>query len=139
MSTSIAPPSLRHLTPTHAWQFLQTTPSAVLIDVRMEIESLYVGRPPGAINIPWYEFPDFECDAEAFAAAVLREVSSQDQPVVLICRSGSRTLDAAKVLLDKGFTHVVNILHGFEGDLDANDHRSTINGWRFDGLPWGQI
>jgi hypothetical protein len=34
---------------------------------------------------------------------------------------------------------VINVLHGFEGDLDDSDHRSTVNGWRFDGLPWGQM
>jgi rhodanese-related sulfurtransferase len=132
-------PQLQHLKPKEAWAFLQTTSDAVMIDVRMEIESMYVGRPPKSINIPWYEYPDFEADANAFVAAVHSEVKSLDQPVVLICRSGSRTLDAGKALLDKGFTRVINVLHGFEGDLDANDHRSTVNGWRFDGLPWGQM
>jgi rhodanese-related sulfurtransferase len=130
---------LQHLKPKETWAFLESTPDAVFIDVRMEIESMYVGRPPRSINIPWYEYPDFEADADSFVAAVKSEVTSLDQPVVLICRSGSRTLDAAEALLDKGFTRVINVLHGFEGDLDANDHRSTVNGWRFDGLPWGQM
>ena len=132
-------PPLQHLEPKQTWDLLQTTPDAVFIDVRMEIESMYVGRPTASINIPWYEYPDFEADADAFVAAVRREVKTLDQPVVLICRSGSRTLDAGKALLDVGFTRVINVLHGFEGDLDANDHRSTVNGWRFDGLPWGQM
>ena len=132
-------PQLQHLEPKETWDLLQATPDAVLIDVRMEIESMYVGRPPGSINIPWYEFPDFEADSDAFVTAVKHEVKSLDQTVVLICRSGSRTLDAGKALLDVGFTRVINVLHGFEGDLDANDHRSTVNGWRFDGLPWGQM
>jgi rhodanese-related sulfurtransferase len=130
---------MEHLTPKQTWEFLQTNPDAVFIDVRMEIESMYVGRPPGSINIPWYEYPEFEADTDAFVAAVRSEVTSLDQTVVLICRSGSRTLDAGKALLDEGFTKVINVLHGFEGDLDANDHRSTVNGWRFDGLPWGQM
>ena len=38
-----------------------------------------------------------------------------------------------------GFSDIVNVLHGFEGDLDAHFHRSTLNGWRFDGLPWEQM
>ena len=29
--------------------------------------------------------------------------------------------------------------HGFEGDLDDNFKRSTLNGWRHDGLPWEQM
>jgi rhodanese-related sulfurtransferase len=130
---------LQHLEPKEAWAFLEKTPEAVFVDVRMEIESMYVGRPPGSINIPWYEYPDFEANADDFVATVRREVKNLDQPVVLICRSGSRTLDAAQALLDKGFTKVINVLNGFEGDLDESDHRSTVNGWRFDGLPWGQM
>ena len=43
------------------------------------------------------------------------------------------------VLEAAGFSDVVNVLHGFEGDLDHGFHRSTINGWRFDGLPWEQM
>jgi rhodanese-related sulfurtransferase len=132
-------PQLQHLKPKETWEFLQTTSDAIFVDVRMEIESMYVGRPIGTINIPWYEYPDFEANPEAFAAAVRQEVASLDQPVVLICRSGARTLNAAQALLDQGFTRVINVLHGFEGDLDDSDHRSTVNGWRFDGLPWGQM
>lgn len=132
-------PQIQHHKPKEAWVYLQTNPEAILVDIRMEIESMYVGRPPGSINIPWYEYPDFESDSAAFALAVEREVKSLDQPVVLICRSGARTLDAAQALLDKGFTNVVNVQHGFEGSLDGNDHRSTVNGWRFDGLPWVQM
>jgi rhodanese-related sulfurtransferase len=139
MTATTPAPQLQHLMPKAAWDFLQATPQAVFIDVRMEIESMYVGRPPKSINIPWYEYPDFEANADNFVAAVRSEVASLDQPVVLLCRSGTRTLDAAQALLDKGFTRVINVLHGFEGDLDADDHRSTINGWRFDGLPWGQM
>jgi rhodanese-related sulfurtransferase len=59
--------------------------------------------------------------------------------VVLICRSGKRTVDAALALEAAGFARVINVLHGFEGDLDDNFHRSTINGWRFDALPWEQL
>ena len=132
-------PLLQHLEPKETWDFLQATPDAVFVDVRMEIESMYVGRPPNVINIPWYEYPNFEADTSAFVAAVKREVKNLDQPIVLICRSGARTLDAGKALLDVGFTRVINVLHGFEGALDGSDHRSTVNGWRFDGLPWEQL
>ena len=130
---------MKHLSPRQSWDLLQATSDAILIDIRMEVESLYVGRPPRAINIPWYEFPDFEADGAAFVLAVSREVTRKDQIVVLICRSGSRTLDAGEALVRAGFTNVVNVVNGFEGDLDADDHRSTVNGWRFEGLPWEQM
>jgi rhodanese-related sulfurtransferase len=130
---------MQHLSPTQTWKLLQATPDAVLIDVRMEIESMYVGRPPRSINIPWYEYPEFEADANAFVNAVEREVNNKNQTVVLICRSGARTLDAGEALIKAGFTNVINVVNGFEGDLDANNHRSTVNGWRFSGLPWAQM
>ncbi len=131
---------MKHLLPRETWEFLQQTPDALFIDVRMEIESLYVGRPPGVINIPWYEYPDLTPDPAGFLAAVERESGSQkDRPVVLLCRSGKRTLDAGKVLETAGYTQLINVLHGFEGDLDDHFKRSTLNGWRFDGLPWEQM
>lgn len=137
-SPSVAP-VLGHLQPQEAWDFLQRTPNAVLIDVRMSIESMYVGRPPGAINIPWYEFPDFEPNPSAFVAAVEHEGLSKDQPLILLCRSGARTLTAGKLLLEHGFTKVMHVVHGFEGELDAHHHRSTVSGWRHAGLPWEQM
>jgi hypothetical protein len=37
-----------------------------------------------------------------------------------------------------GYTEVYNVLEGFEGDKDAQDHRNTVGGWRHAGLPWSQ-
>lgn len=130
---------MRHLTPREAWALIQQRPDALFVDVRMEIESLYVGRPPGVENIPWYEYPDLTANPSAFAAAVEREAGSQTRTVVLICRSGKRTLEAGLALEAAGFTDVVNVLHGFEGELDDRFHRSTVSGWRFEGLPWEQM
>ncbi len=56
--------------------------------------------------------------------------------MLLICRSGNRSTAAARALEGAGFTTVYNVLHGFEGDLDPQRHRNTLNGWRHDGLPW---
>jgi rhodanese-related sulfurtransferase len=130
---------MRHLSPRDAWALVQAQPDALFVDVRMEIESLYVGRPPGVENIPWYEYPDLTANPAAFAAAVEREAGSKTRTVVLICRSGKRTLDAGQALEQAGFTDVVNTLHGFEGELDDRFHRSTVSGWRFEGLPWEQM
>jgi rhodanese-related sulfurtransferase len=130
---------MRNLLPRETWALMQAHPEAVLIDIRMEIESLYVGRPPGAINIPWYEYPEFTPDATAFCQQVQEQAGGKTTTVILLCRSGQRSLEAAQVLTAAGFTDVVNVVHGFEGDLDAHFHRSTLNGWRFDQLPWEQM
>jgi rhodanese-related sulfurtransferase len=130
---------MKNLNPRAAWEEIQRTPEALFVDVRMEIESLYVGRPPSVVNIAWYEYPELAPQPDAFVAAVEREAGSRSRPVYLICRSGKRTVDAAKALEAAGFTDVTNITEGFEGDLDEGFHRSTKNGWRFHGLPWEQM
>jgi rhodanese-related sulfurtransferase len=70
---------------------------------------------------------------------VLQEAGTLDRPVLLICRSGQRSLEAAHALDQHGFGDVINVVHGFEGDLDPDFHRSTLNGWRYEGLPWEQL
>lgn len=139
---------MKHLSPQEAWAWLQAETERrtatgqeppLFVDVRMEIESLYVGRPPGVENIPWYEYPDLTPDPARFAAAVEKEAGGKDRPVLLICRSGKRTLDAGQALEQAGFTEVAHVVHGFEGDLNDQFKRSSLNGWRHDGLPWEQM
>jgi len=136
---------MQHLLPRHAWDWLQSHGARpaeqrpLFVDVRMEVESLYVGRPPGVVQVPWYEYPELRPQPQRFVQQVEREAGSKERPLLLICRSGKRTLDAGAALEAAGFSQVANVLHGFEGDLDASFHRSTRNGWRFDGLPWEQM
>ena len=47
-------------------------------------------------------------------------------------------MTAAQLLEAQGFNHVYNVLEGFEGERDGNNHRNTINGWRVRQLPWEQ-
>ena len=130
---------MKNLQPKEARAWLQAHSDALFVDVRMEIESLYVGRPPGVVNVPWYDYPDLQPDAQKFAEAVLQEASDKHQPLLLICRSGQRTIAAGKALEDAGFTDVQHVVHGFEGELNEQFKRSTQSGWRFDGLPWEQM
>ena len=139
---------MKHLLPTDAWLWLQDQTAQrsalgleppLFVDVRMEIESLYVGRPPGVVNIAWYEYPDLTADPQAFVATVEREAGDKTRPLLLICRSGKRTLEAAATLEAAGFTDVAHVVHGFEGDLNDVFKRSSLNGWRHDGLPWEQM
>ncbi|MBV8502973.1 MAG: rhodanese-like domain-containing protein [Paucibacter sp.] len=131
---------MKQLLPTQAQAYLQAHPEALFLDVRMELEYLYVGHPPGAIHVAWYEYPEMRIDPERFVAQVRREADGDlNKPLVLLCRSGQRTVAAAQVLEAAGFTEVINVLHGFEGDPDENFHRGKLNGWRHDGLPWEQM
>lgn len=131
---------MRNLLPKATWALIQQQPEALFVDVRMEIESLYVGRPPGVHIIAWYEYPDLTPHPAEFVRLVEREAGGdRGRSVILICRSGKRSVDAGLALKAAGFTDVITVLHGFEGDLDDTFHRSRLNGWRFDGLPWEQM
>jgi rhodanese-related sulfurtransferase len=131
---------MKHLTPREAHAFVQSTPQTLFVDVRMEIEYLYVGHPPGVLHLAWYEYPEMTPQPARFVAQIEREAQGdKSRPIVLICRSGKRTVDAGLALEAAGFTNVVNVLEGFEGDLDHNDQRGHLNGWRHAGLPWEQM
>lgn len=137
-------PELKTLTPKQAWQLQQDEPKALLVDVRSQMEFLFIGHPVGAIHIPWIDEPDWNINPH-FAAEVRKLVlggldhqSHSNVPVMLICRSGKRSKEAGELLLKEGFGQVYNIADGFEGELDDKHHRSTLGGWRFDGLPWEQ-
>ena len=127
---------MKSLTPKEAFQFLKNNPNAVLVDVRSEIEFLFVGHPVGSIHVPWNDGPDWEINPD-FVAHV-KKIANEARPVLLICRSGVRSLEAGKALKEAGFREVYNVRHGFEGDLDESHRRSSLNGWRHDGLPWEQ-
>ncbi|KAA3623699.1 MAG: rhodanese-like domain-containing protein [Proteobacteria bacterium] len=133
------------LTPTDAWRMIEKNPQVYLIDVRSTMEYLMVGHPAGAIHIPWLDEPDWTPNPR-FCAQV-REVmlggllgaEEDDGPsVILICRSGRRSVEAGRSLIDSGFRNVHSVSGGFEGPLDKDHHRSSIAGWRHDGLPWQQ-
>ena len=127
-----------NLHPTKAYEIITENPNALLIDCRTEVEFYYVGHPVDAINVEWNTAPEFEVNPH-FADEVLRMAGRKDRPIVLICRSGKRTLDAGAALEAHGFTDVANVLEGFEGELDRDHHRGTIGGWRKHGLPWRQV
>jgi rhodanese-related sulfurtransferase len=128
-----------HLEPLEAFEFLKTHPDAVFIDCRSEMEYMFVGHPKGAMMVPWYDGADWELNPH-FVGQVKKIAGANfdKRPIVLICRSGNRTIEAGEALERAGFKRVFNVLHGFEGELDESHHRNSRNGWRVDGLPWEQ-
>jgi len=141
----VTQPQVKSLSSQQAWQLIQDDPRAMLIDVRSNMEFLFIGHPKGAINIPWIDEPDWKINphfAIEVRKVILGGIACHDDagcaPIVLICRSGKRSLDAGEVLLNEGFSNVYNVVDGFEGELDEDHHRRTLGGWRFHGLPWEQ-
>jgi len=127
------------LEPRQAHQYLKDHPNALFIDCRSEMEYMFVGHPIGAVMTPWYDGAEWVKN-EHFVGHVKKVAGANfaERPVVLICRSGNRSLEAGQALEEAGFRNVKHVLHGFEGDLDPDHHRNRVNGWRVDGLPWEQ-
>jgi rhodanese-related sulfurtransferase len=127
---------MKHLKPRDAFEFLRANPQAVFVDCRSHAEYLFVGHPIGAHHVAWNDGPDWEVNPH-FVGQV-KAIASANRPMVLICRSGRRSLAAGKALEQAGFSEVCNVLDGFEGPLNGQRQRNAIGGWRCEGLPWEQ-
>ncbi|MBI1624185.1 rhodanese-like domain-containing protein [Comamonas suwonensis] len=117
-----------------AWQWLQSG-EAVLVDVRTDAEREWVGKVPGAIAVAWKQWPGMAANPNFDEQ--LRAAVPEGKKVVLLCRSGVRSVAAAQRAAGLGI-EAYNILEGFEGDVDANGQRGRLSGWRKRGLPWNQ-
>lgn len=131
------------VTPQQAWEILQQNPDTVLVDVRTQPEWVFVGVPDlsplgkRAVFIPWQVFPSMQVNTE-FVKQVQAAGATPDAPVLFLCRSGGRSMAAARALAQAGFTRAYNIAGGFEGPHDAQKHRGGKDGWKAVGLPWVQ-
>jgi rhodanese-related sulfurtransferase len=107
----------------------------VLVDVRSDAEREWVGFVPGAQAVAWKQWPGMALNPQ-FDEAILKAAAGGHK-LVLLCRSGVRSIAAAKRATELGLT-AYNILEGFEGDPDAHAQRGHKGGWRHQGLPWRQ-
>jgi rhodanese-related sulfurtransferase len=101
------------VSPAEAWA-LVSSGQAVLVDVRTNEERVFVGYVPGSVHVPW-----------ATGTALTRNPRFARE---LEARLGGKD----------GAALAFNVLEGFEGDLDEQQQRGHVNGWRARGLPWVQ-
>ncbi len=131
------------LSPEQAWELVQSDPAAVLVDVRTRAEWSYVGVPDltslakDVALVEWTSFPDGARNP-AFLDEVGSASADKSAPVVFLCRSGVRSVAAAEAATAAGYTAAYNILEGFEGPPDEQNHRGRKAGWKVRGLPWKQ-
>jgi rhodanese-related sulfurtransferase len=121
------------VTPELAWRWAREG-EAVLVDIRSDAEREWVGFVPGAVNVAWKQWPGMVMNKDFDAGIV---AAAQGRKAVLLCRSGVRSIAAAKRATELG-VEAYNVLEGFEGDRDTEGHRGRHGGWRFRGLPWRQ-
>jgi|SRR5215475_6798029 len=104
------------------------------VDVR-SIPEYEAGHPKGAINIPLLHAtpgqgmvpnPKFQSQVE--------KTFRKDAQLVMGCRSGARSLRAAELLQSWGYTSVLDMQGGYDGERDMAG-RILVPGWRDSGLP----
>lgn len=122
------------VSPQLAWAWVQSG-EAVMVDVRTDAERAWVGFVPGAEALAWKHWPGMAMNPDFDEG--IRQLGVGGKKLVLLCRSGVRSVAAAQRATELGL-QAYNILEGFEGDPDAHAQRGKIGGWRLQGLPWRQ-
>lgn len=126
-----------------AWAMLSEDREATLIDVRTVPEWVFVGLPDLAglnksvVCVQWQIWPQMAVNNE-FVPHVEAEGVDRQRPLLMLCRSGQRSRDAAIALTAAGFGPCYNVAGGFEGPMDEARHRGATDGWKAAGLPWRQ-
>lgn len=121
---------VEEVTAREAWAALAADEAARLVDVRTPSEWRMVGIPDlgevgkEVILIPWQSAPSAAPSAR-FVEGLRAAGLGPAQPVYFICRSGVRSLAAARRAAEAGFGPVFNVARGYEAEA----------GWRAEALP----
>jgi len=134
-----------------ALKIVANDPESMIIDVRTFEEFNFVGfidlskiedGKKKLLMLPWRLYPkmDYNPDFQIFLEEFLNKNFSNPKEVkiIFICKSGGRSNEAAAYFLDLGYKNCYNIVGGFEGELNQENKRGTINGWKASNLDWGQ-
>lgn len=138
-------PCAGDLSPAEAWQRLGSDPAAILVDVRTRIELALTGGPDLSVLgreplfVEWMtqqgRNPGFMQELTGLLAG---RAATAHTPILFLCRTAGRSRMAAGELTAQGYTACYNISEGFEGSLDPQGHRNSVDGWKARGLPWKQ-
>ncbi|MBL0887610.1 rhodanese-like domain-containing protein [Myceligenerans indicum] len=127
------------ITPQQAWDLLGDDPDAVLVDVRTEGEWRTIGVPDVSsfdkqVVFAQWVHADGRPNPE-FLEELKAGVGSAGGPVVFLCRSGQRSIGAARLATSAGIAPSYNVVEGFEGPAGPDGVRNH-NGWKVRDLPW---
>jgi rhodanese-related sulfurtransferase len=103
------------------------------LDVR-SVPEFEAGHPAGALNVPLLHAQDGRMVSNPdFFAVVAAHFAPADQ-VLVGCKMGGRSAQAAALLEASGYTSVANVVGGFSGARDLYG-RVNAPGWKDAGLP----
>lgn len=121
--------------PAAAWE--RVAAGAVLVDVRTEQEWQHIGVPDVSSLTTEPVFIQWNLSGGTNNTEFLAQLQAAvptDRELVVLCRSGARSIAAAEAATAAGYT-AYNILEGFEGEPDHYGDR-VVNGWKNRKLPW---
>ena len=101
----------------------------ILLDVREPAEFDLL-RIPGSINVPRGVLEQ-SCEWD-YDETVPELAAGREQEIVVICRSGKRSVLAADMLLQMGFAHVVSLKTGVRGWSDYEQPMTNGQGDELD-------
>ena len=103
------------------------------LDVR-SIPELDQGHPTGAVNVPLLHMENGRMTPNPEFQRVIEATFAKDAKVVVGCKAGGRSLQAATLMEAAGYTNVVDMRGGYHGERD-NFGRASVPGWAQEGLP----
>ena len=103
------------------------------LDVR-SIPEFEGGHPSGAANIPLLHMTGGRMSPNPAFQSVVEGNYAKDTKIVVGCKAGGRSLQAASLLEAAGYTSVVDMRGGYHGEHDGMG-RVTCAGWLESKLP----
>jgi rhodanese-related sulfurtransferase len=103
------------------------------VDVR-SIPEYEQGHPRGALNVPLLHAQSGRMAPNPDFAAVMQANFAKDDKLLIGCKMGGRSAQAAALLEAAGYTNVVDVRGGFSGERDMYG-RVAVPGWAESGLP----
>ncbi len=160
------PKVAKTITSIEAYHMLVTQPNTYLIDVRTRAEYQLIGHAcykkngmmEMAYNIPIKFWTGKVGKKNKYSKAlnknflkVMEQKFKKTDNLIIMCRSGDRSVIASDILTDAGFKNVYNVIYGFEGKplsygrskLEKKlmkkyslyyNFKGRLNGWRSYGL-----
>lgn len=143
--------SVISIDPMEVFKIIKSDQNSVIVDVRTVEEFNFAGyidlsqlKDSGnqLLMLPLKLYPEmnynqkFQETLEGFLKNYFS--SPSEVKIFFICKTGGRSKEAATYFSNLGYKNCYNINNGFEGDLNEQNQRGKINGWKASNLPWRQ-
>ena len=125
---------IKRITPEQAKELLDSNAGHIYLDVRT-VPEFEAGHVPGAKNVPVVEPDPFgRMQMNPRFVEIMEANFGKEFECITGCQKGGRSLKAAELLLQAGFTNVLDMRGGFGGETDEMG-QLTFPGWAPRGLP----